>query len=345
LVSPSLTWETVNSKNIGFDFGLFQNMFNGTFDIYQRDTKDMLMRGSYPEILGTLAPLENAADLKTKGWELTLAFNKRVNKDLFYSASLVLSDWKSEITKYGNPTNSLSTYYTGQQLGEIWGYETQGIFQTEDEVMNAAVQSNLGANWRPGDIRYKDLNGDGSINPGRNTLTDPGDRKIIGNTNPRYSFGINFDATYKALSINCFFQGVGKRDHFPVANTYVWFWPYADAHIERYFITESWSEDNRDAYFYAASTDDSNKNRQVQTRYLQDASYIRLKNITLSYDASRVFSKSTGIQGLGINLFVNVQNVWEYSKIHKPLDPEYIFKGIVPYPLQRTYNLGIRVNY
>ncbi len=303
------------------------------------------MRGSYPEILGASAPFENAADLVTKGWELTLAFNKRVNKDLLYNASLVLSDWKSEITKYSNPTNSLSTYYVGQQLGEIWGYETQGIFQTEDEIKNAAVQSNLGANWKPGDIRYKDLNGDGKINPGKNTLDDPGDRKVIGNNNPRYSFGINFDATYKALSINCFFQGVGKRDHFPVASTYVWFWPYADAHIERYFITESWSEDNRDAYFYAASTDVSNKNRQVQTRYLQDASYIRLKNITLSYDASRVFSKSTGIQGLGINLFVNMQNIWEYSKIHKPLDPEYIFKGIVPYPLQRTYNLGIRVSY
>ncbi|HHV85280.1 MAG TPA: TonB-dependent receptor [Petrimonas sp.] len=345
LVSPSLTWETVNTKNIGLDFGLFQNAFSGTFDIYQRATKGMLMRGSYPEILGASAPFENAADLVTKGWELTLAFNKRVNKDLLYNASLVLSDWKSEITKYSNPTNSLSTYYVGQQLGEIWGYETQGIFQTEDEIKNAAVQSNLGANWKPGDIRYKDLNGDGKINPGKNTLDDPGDRKVIGNNNPRYSFGINFDATYKALSINCFFQGVGKRDHFPVASTYVWFWPYADAHIERYFITESWSEDNRDAYFYAASTDVSNKNRQVQTRYLQDASYIRLKNITLSYDASRVFSKSTGIQGLGINLFVNMQNIWEYSKIHKPLDPEYIFKGIVPYPLQRTYNLGIRVSY
>jgi len=345
LVSPSLTWETVNTKNIGLDFGLFQNTFSGTFDIYQRATKDMLMRSSYPEILGTSAPFENAADLVTKGWELTLTFNKRVDKDLFYSASLVLSDWKSEITKYDNPSNSLTTYYVGQQLGEIWGYETHGIFQTEDEVENAPIQSTIGANWRPGDIRYKDLNDDGSINPGRNTLDDPGDRKIIGNTNPRYSFGLNFDVTYKALSLNCFFQGVGKRDYYPQVTNYRWFWPYADAHIERYFITESWSEDNRDAYFYAPSREQSFKNQQVQTRFLQDASYIRLKNLTLSYDATQMLSKNTGIKGLGVNLFFNIQNVWEYSKIHKPLDPEYIFKGIVPYPLQRTYNLGIRVSY
>ena len=142
-----------------------------------------------------------------KGWELALTWRDRISQDWRYRFTLALSDWQSEITRYENPTGALSEPYVGQQIGEIWGYETVGIFQTEEEVANAADQSRLGANWRPGDIHYADLDGDGEITPGNNTLENPGDRKIIGNESPRYSFGINLDVTYKNFTLTTFFQG------------------------------------------------------------------------------------------------------------------------------------------
>ena len=164
LVSPTLTWETVVTKNLGLDFTMFGSRLDVSFDLYTRDTKDMLADVEYPAILGTSAPKQNSADLRTKGWELAATWQNRINSDWNYSVTLALSDNKAEITKYDNPTGSLSEYYVGQKIGERWGFETQGIFQTEAEVTEAANQSALGANWRPGDIRYADLNGDGVIN-------------------------------------------------------------------------------------------------------------------------------------------------------------------------------------
>ena len=163
---------------------MFDNRLDVSFDMYSRDTKDMLTEVVYPSILGTDAPKENAADLRTKGWELAATWQSRINKDWNYSITLAFSDNKSEITKYDNPTGALpnpsdvnTEYYVGQTIGERWGFVTQGIFQSEDEVAQSANQSQLGSNWRPGDVRYADLNGDGIISRGDNTLANPGDQK------------------------------------------------------------------------------------------------------------------------------------------------------------------------
>jgi TonB-linked SusC/RagA family outer membrane protein len=165
LVSPTLTWETVVSQNLGLDFTMLNNRLDVSFDVYARDTKDMLFNKTFPHILGTDAPDENAADLRTSGWELAATWKNNVNNNWKYAVTLALADNVSKITKYDNPSNNLDDYYVGQVIGERWGYETQGIFQTEDEIANAADQSKVpnGANWRPGDIRYADLDGDGEI--------------------------------------------------------------------------------------------------------------------------------------------------------------------------------------
>ena len=136
----------------------------------------MLTDVTYPEILGTSAPDANAADLKTTGWEIAATWKNRINTDWNYGVTLAFSDNKSEITKYDNPTNSINEYYVGYVIGERWGYETEGIFQTEGEVDAHADQSKVpdGANWRPGDIKYADLDGDGEISPGSQTLDMPG---------------------------------------------------------------------------------------------------------------------------------------------------------------------------
>ncbi|PHN04488.1 SusC/RagA family TonB-linked outer membrane protein [Flavilitoribacter nigricans] len=353
LVSPTLTWESVTSRNIGLDFTILNSRLDASFDIYTRETKDMLTDVEYPSILGTAAPQANAADLRTDGWEASLTWRDKIGSDLNYRVTLALSDWQSEITKYDNPTGALSEYYVGQKIGEIWGYETVGIFQTEAEVAESADQSRIGSNWRPGDIRYADLNGDGEISPGNNTLGDPGDRKIIGNATPRYSFGVNLDLNYKAFSLTTFFQGIGKRDYWPASGNWVPFFPFNAGHVENYFITDTWTEDNRDAYFPAAHISTNTKqNLQTQSRYLQQASYIRLKNLTLSYRLPTAALQSIGLGSAQI--YVAGMNLWEASGMRKPLDPEQIhtnvlsgqnFNGAQEYPLQRIYSFGINVGF
>tara|TARA_R110001599_G_scaffold3619_2_gene19970 strand:- start:25626 stop:28808 length:3183 start_codon:yes stop_codon:yes gene_type:complete len=344
LVSPTLTWETVVSQNIGVDFTLFGGKIDASFDVYSRETKDMLMRRDYPSILGTGAPQSNAADLKTTGWELAVTWKDRVKDELFYDVTLALSDWTAEITKFENPEGVINQYYVGQKLGEIWGYETVGIFQSQEEVDNAPDQSRLGANWRAGDIQYADLNGDGIISTGNGTLSDPGDRKIIGNDTPRLSFGLNNNLQWKNFTLNLFFQGIWKRDHWPTSGNWTWFFPFNAGHVEKYFITDSWSEDNRDAYFAAPhiSTNDK-KNIQTQSRFLQNAGYIRLKNANLGYNLPQNWMETIGFQNA--NIYFSGMNLWEYSPIRKPLDPETIYAGAIEYPMQRVYTLGARITF
>jgi len=282
--------------------------------------------------------------LKTTGWELALTWKDRVNDDLNYDVTLALSDWTAEITRFINPEGVINQYYEGQMLDEIWGYETVGIFQTQEAVDNAPDQSRLGANWKAGDIQYADLNGDGVISPGNGTLSDPGDRRIIGNETPRLSFGLNNNLQWKNFTLNLFFQGIVNRDHWPTSGNWTWFFPFNAGHVEEYFITDSWSEDNRDAYFAAPhiSTNDK-KNIQTQSRFLQNAGYIRLKNANLGYNLPQKWMSTIGFQNA--NIYFAGMNLWEYSPIRKPLDPETIYAGAIQYPMQRVYTLGARITF
>ncbi|MEQ8879003.1 MAG: SusC/RagA family TonB-linked outer membrane protein [Cyclobacteriaceae bacterium] len=345
LVSPTLTWETVVSQNLGLDFTMFGSRLDVSFDTYIRDTKDMLTRRDFPTELGLDAPQENAADLRTKGWELAATWRTRVGNDFNYNITLAFSDNIAEITKYNNPTGSLDERYVGQILGERWGYETYGIFQTEDEVANAPNQSQIpnGANWRPGDIRYTDLNGDGIISQGDNTLENPGDQKIIAYEAPRFQFGINSNFDYKSFSLNVFFQGLLKHDYWPPNGNWNAFYPYNAGHVEKYYLTDTWSEDNRDAYFPAPHISTNTKqNVQPQTRYVQDGKYIRLKNVTLSYSLPTSLSNRVGLSN--VQMYLAGMNIFELTKMRRPLDPEVRPTVTQEYYKQRSYSLGFRIS-
>jgi TonB-linked SusC/RagA family outer membrane protein len=217
LVSALLTWEKVESYDLGLDFGAFNNRLTGTFDYYIRNTKDMV--GNAPElpaILGTGVPVTNNTDLRTAGWELQISWRDVLKNGLSYGVTFNISDARTKITRYpNNPTGSINNYIEGRYMNEIWGFETIGIAKS-DEEMNAhlatADQSSLGSNWAAGDIMYRDLNGDNKISRGAQTLADHGDLKVIGNSTPRYLVGLNLNAAYKGFDISAFFQGVMKRD-------------------------------------------------------------------------------------------------------------------------------------
>jgi len=341
LVSPSLTWENVASKNIGLDFSLFQRKLDVSLDAYTRDTKKMLLNVSYPAILGTAAPKENGADLRTKGWEAAVTWKDKIAKDWNYDVTLALSDNQAEITKYNNPTGNIGTYYVGMKLGQIWGYKSVGIFQYDDEVAKAPSQAAIGTGWRAGDMQYADLNEDGKIDNGIGTLSNLGDRMIIGNSTPRYSFGVNTNVGYKNLRLSIFMQGVGKIDHMPQTTRWTWFFPFQSGYVEKYYMKESWSETNRDAYFPAPDYLGT-KNIVPQTRFLQNAAYMRLKNLNLSYRVPLKLTSKWGMEK--VEIYAAGMNLWELSKIRKPLDPEAIQTQQVEYPMQRIYTFGLNIS-
>ncbi len=343
LISPTLTWETVITQNIGLDMTFLSQRLDMSFDYYHRDTKDMLMGVEYPSLLGTDAPESNAADLRTKGWELQVSWRDRIGTDWNYGITVGLADSQTEITKYDNPTGALSEHYVGKKMGEIWGYTTEGIFQTDDAVAQHADQSKIGANWRAGDIMYKDLNGDGEISSGSNTLDDPGDRSIIGNNTARYSFSISPDVSYKNWTLSVFFQGL-TRDYFPGNGNWNAFYPFNAGHIEKYYLTETWSPDNPDAYFAAphVSTNDK-KNIQTQSRYVQNAAYIRLKNLTINYNLPESLVNKVGMSRAQV--YVSGMNLWEATGMHAPLDPEQTATVTQEYYFNRVYSLGVKITF
>ena len=212
-LSSDLTWETVTTTNVGIDLGFFNNRLNATADFFIRDTKDMLTKSmTLPAVYGSQAPKTNAADLRTKGYEISVSWRddiKLAGKTFSYGVAGSLGDLKTVITKFDNPTNLLSDNFVGKVLGDIWGYTTDGLFATDEEAADYASRINdknankgVYAGKAPlnhlmaGDIKYVDVNDDKVINTGANTLDDPGDRKIIGNSKPRY----NFESKSKAFN-------------------------------------------------------------------------------------------------------------------------------------------------
>ena len=215
LVSSSFTWETVNQFDIGIDGTWLNNRLSASFDWYRRDTKDMLTRGAtLPSVLGTSVPRSNAANMKTTGWEVSVEWSDRLKCGLGYHIKGVLSDYQSEITKYSNDARLLGDHYVGEKLGEIWGFVSNGLFQSDEEAANWDQKAINGGHWSAGDVKFEDLDDDNKITWGEGTVDKPGDRKILGNSTPRYSYGITAGADYKGFDFEMFWQGIGKRDYF-----------------------------------------------------------------------------------------------------------------------------------
>ena len=344
LVSSSLTWEKVRTVNAGIDLSLFRQRFNASFDYYVRSTSNMLIKSTYPAVLGTSAPPENSAELKTRGWELSLNWKDRIGTDWGYEVGFILSDSQAEITKYNNPTGSITTYYKGEKIGTIWGYETEGLFQSDEEAQNWYSQKNIkNVEWGAGDIKFKNQNDDDVISDGKQTLDDHGDMVIIGNTTPRYQYSITANVTYKNYYLNVFMQGVGKRDAWFSDEA---FWPAATQYYnaQKSFVSDSWTPENPGAYFPIARATD-NRNRIVKTdRYLQDASYLRCKNITLGWNLPKQWLSKIGLSAA--SLYVSGENLFEFTNMRGAYDPAAAGSGgTMVYPFMRTYSFGVNVTF
>ena len=342
LVSASFTWETVNQIDLGFDASFLRNRLNVSFDWYRRNTKDMLVDGeALPAVLGAKVPRMNAADLKTLGWELSLEWNDRLPFGLSYHVKGVLSDYQSTITKFNNPTGLINKYYVGRKLNEIWGYVSNGLFQSDEEAAAHANQSYLyGGKWGAGDVRYEDLNGDNKINDGDNTLGKPGDRKVIGNSTPRFAYGITAGCEYKGFDFEMFWQGIGKRDWFPGSGSAA-YWGFTNEWQTPLTTSlDYWTTENRNAFFPKLGWNNGG-NRVASTRYLQSASYCRLKSVTLGYTIPKAILDKVGVSRLRV--YITGENLFTFTPLIKAFDPETLDN--LTYPINKKLAVGLNLTF
>ena len=364
LVSPDLTWETVKSWNIGVDFGLFNNRLQGYFDYFVRTTENMVGPApSKPSILGADQPPLNNSDMRSQGWDLEISWRDSY-ADFRYGVKLVLSDDTQTVTRYYNPTGNIYDWYEGKKMGEIWGYQSVGIAKTDEEMANHLKDNkpSWGSNWAAGDVMYKNIidrvddKGNqldkGEVNGGRGTLDDHGDLSIIGNSSPRYRFGITLDGAWKGLDASIFLQGIGKRDFWDNspystgANHGMWQAAGFKEHLD--FFRPEGDKDfgaNLDAFYPRPLFDQGGKNFYTQTRYLQNAAYMRIKNLQIGYTLPAEWTSQLGVSRARI--YFSGDNLYTFTQMNKIFDPEATGGDWGPgkiYPLARTISVGLNLN-
>lgn len=367
-IASGMTWETAQQWDFGFDLTMLGNRLNLTVDGYIRDTKDMLTDGvDLPGVYGADLPDMNVADLRTKGYEITLNWRDRLtlgNKPFEYSVGLNLSDYKSVITKYDNENKTFAKdYYEGMEIGEIWGYVTDGLFQTDEEakayaekvVLSYVLKGQTGG-WQAGDVKFVDLDGDGKVGIGSNNVDNPGDRKILGNSLPSFSYGISASAQWNGFDVSAFFQGTGNHYWYPAGQSMPFWGPYSYPYLsflQKDFLADVWTAENTDAYFpramaYSAS---SGVLSNVNDRYLQNLRYLRFKNLTVGYTLPQSWTGKARIES--VRIYFTGENLCYWSPLKKHsryVDPEAAIDrsdayNNAYYPWQKSFLFGIDVTF
>ena len=367
-IASDMTWETAQQWDFGFDLTMLGNRLNLTVDGYIRDTRDMLTEGiELPGVYGAAVPEMNSADLRTKGYELTLSWNDRLTlagKPFEYSVGFNLSDYKSVVTKYDNKDKTFAKpYYEGMELGEIWGFVTDGLFQSDEEAKAYAESLDLSyvlkgqtGGWQAGDVKFVNLDGDNKIGIGSNNVDNPGDRRIIGNSLPSLSYGINASARWNGIDVSVFFQGTGNHYWYPDGESMPFWGAYSYPYLsflQKDFLSNVWSPENTDAYFPRAMAYSASGGvlSNVNDRYLQNLRYMRFKNLTVGYTLPQQWTKKANIEA--VRIYFTGENLcyWSPLKKHsKYVDPE----GAIDrsgaynnafYPWQKSFLFGIDVTF
>ncbi|MDR0660741.1 MAG: TonB-dependent receptor [Prevotellaceae bacterium] len=383
-ISPTVTWETVTTLDLGFDARFWKDKIGVSFDWYTRTTSDIITSGvALPNTFGLTPPRQNVGELRTNGWEIMVDFHHTFSNGIRLNLSGQLTDYKTKVIKWHaasqtipgyNTNNWTSPYYEGKMLGDIWGYRADRLFQVSDFTWDAtnqkwipnpgiADQSALESGsfrFGPGDVKYKDLDNSGAIDYGNNTADNSGDKTIIGNALPRYQYGFRIGAEWKGFDFDVFFQGVGKRDLWAGGNMIQpnnttgepWFKGQDD----------SWSLENPDA-FYPVPTPYAQQmkwNYEINDRYLLDMSYLRCKTMTLGYTIPSKITEKVRISRLRV--YFTAENLFTFHNLGDiPVDPETginwgenVNTGAAAsdlrnfgryYPYQRVLSFGVQVGF
>jgi TonB-linked SusC/RagA family outer membrane protein len=358
-VAQSLSWEKVKTLDIGLDFSLLKNYISGSFDWYQRTTDGMISTNSVAATFGADAPRTNQGNMRDRGFEAQVQFNYPVNDHFKLFAILSLDNNKAVITKWNNKAEIINQYYSGAVYGDIWGFKTAGYFQSAEDVEKSPSQAALEQGnfvYGPGDIKFKDLNGDGKIDGGNSTATDHGDLTVIGNTQPHYMYGAQLGGNWKGFDLYVFLQGVGKRNLWGLGDMAIPL--YSGAQILYKNQLDYWTKDNPNAkypnpysgnsgYGTVGALPRGDHNFYPQSKYLLNLAYCRLKNVTIGYSLPDALIQKIHLQKLRI--YVSGENLTEIANVGVPLDPE-ITDGDLGYtgrtfPFQRNYSFGVQVTF
>lgn len=370
-IADNLTWETAKQWNLGLDYAMLSNRLSVTADGYIRNTVNMLTDGiELPSVYGATVPQMNTADLRTKGYELSIAWNdgfRLASRRFNYSIGLTLSDYNAHITRYDNEDKVFSKkYYDGMRLGEIWGFCVDGLFASDEEADDYSSAVDLsyvakrlgpGGKWHAGDMKFVDIDGDGKISIGDNSANNPGDRKILGNSLPSLQYGMTASATYAGFDFSVFFQGTGNHYWYPNGYNMMFWGPFAEnsaTYIPRDFLNQVWSEDNADAYFPRPMSNSaiSGTLSYVNDRYLQNIRYLRLKNLTVGYTIPQALTKKIALDQ--VRFYFTGENLayWSPIKRHsKYVDPESAFehstnqRNRIYYPWAKTFMFGVDLTF
>lgn len=364
--ASDLTWETTYQYNLGLDVAAFKNRLNFTGEVYIRDTKNMLTDGmSLPAVYGADAPKSNSADLRTRGYELSISWKDQFNigsVPFGYFVKASMSNYDAHITRYNSNANKLlGDYYEGMRIGDIWGVECDGLFQSDEEAADymanvcnlestdgdlwGIISNRMVGGFKAGDMRFVDLDGDKIITYGQKDMVDEngnpvpirslknhGDFKILGNSLASLQYGITLGFDVLGFDFSMFLQGTGNHYWYPAGMNYS-FWgahayPYA-SYIPKNFYTEKvWTPETPDNYFptphaYCATGGELSV---VNSRYLQNIRYLRLKNLTVGYTLPQKATRKAGMDRVRVYFAgENLGYASPMKKITKYLDPESAF--------------------
>ncbi|HEY4334969.1 MAG TPA: TonB-dependent receptor [Puia sp.] len=361
-VAGSLKWERVNTLDVGTDARFFHNHIGLTVDWFERNTIGMVQPTSVPSTFGVTGPYINAGNFRTRGYEIGIDANYALSKDLTVYGNLNLSDAKTVFTKWSNPNLSISNAsginYKGKTYGEIWGFETDRYFSSDADVAKSPTQLALQSGnfkYGAGDVKYKDRNRDGKIDGGNMTLGNHGDLKVIGNTQPRYTFNARFGASYKGFDVDVFVQGVGLRHYWGAGNIVIPLYQGTDILYANQL--DYWTPTHPNAKFakpYAnnntgaiAGISQGSGSYYPQTKYLLNLAYARLKNLTAGYTMPSEWLARKGIHKL--RFYVSGENLFTISHVGAPIDPE-ITDGESSsmgrtFPFSKTYSFGTQLTF
>ncbi|MCL2727139.1 MAG: TonB-dependent receptor [Bacteroidales bacterium] len=375
VVNPDLTWETINTLDFGLDMRFWKDKFGLTFDWYEKRSVNCITRGDVlPSTFGATAPLVNFGTLSTKGIELEVNFNHAFRNGLRITSTATLHDYRTVVVKFASAAEPLYTdaYFQGKVMGSIYGYKVERFFTNDDFVWeNGKIKTveingktinllknldpeyqwhlqagNAGFRASPGDIMYKDINGDGVVNFGTNRITDMGDLSVIGNESPRYVYGFRFGGSFKGIDFDVFFQGVGKRDLYATGNMVLPGNTPAEANFAH--TLDYWTESNPNAFYPRPGT-----SYQTNDRYMLNMAYLRCKTMTLGYTLPKQITQKAMINR--VRAYVAGENLFEFDKLgHIAVDPETDRAPTASgtnrsygrtYPYRRTVSFGLQVEF
>lgn len=343
MVSLDRSWETLVNKNIGIDITLLSSKLNFSFDYFIKRNKDMSVNITYPMVLGAIPPSTNSGELKTWGFETSIQWKDRVS-DFQYSARVILSDQKNELTNLGGQ----DTYWLGLvptrqgfPVNTYFAYDFAGVIRTQKELDDYKKLGGVPNDIGLGDAMFRDINGDGKISIYSDVPGQDGDVINVGNTSPRYTFGVNLGAQFKNFDLGIFIQGVGKRTLFREGEYSI---PWSDwwRQPPLYYSGKTWNEDRPDAPFPKLSFGNIRYwNYEKSTLQKINGAYARLKNLQIGYTIperliGKVFSKA--------RIYFSGENLAEWHDVQGGWDPESDRWGF-NYPFQRVYSAGIDITF